>query len=66
MGDSSKIFGISVRAFIALLITLFVCAMSGIGMKVEEPMYSAFLLTLGFFFGQKSNQIQGAQNENVK
>ena len=62
MGDTSKIFGISVRAFLTIMITLFVCSMAGLGMEVKEPMYSAFLLTLGFFFGQKSNQIQGVSD----
>ena len=56
----------SVRAFIALVITLFVCAMSILNQKVEEPLYSAFLLTLGFFFGQKTPTLnQGGTNEKV-
>ena len=63
MNDGSRIFGMSVRAFIALVITLFVCVMSSLTMKVEEPLYSAFLLSLGFFFGQKAPIINNGGNK---
>lgn len=54
MNDESKIFGISVRAFLVVLFSLTVCGMAVYLIKVEEPLYSAFLLGLGFFFGQKT------------
>jgi hypothetical protein len=54
MNDGSRVFGISVRAFLTMLLTFCVCFMSGFGMKIEEPMYSSFLLSIGFYFGQKS------------
>jgi len=53
MNDESKIFGISVRAFITIVLTLCACTMSMFEIKIVEPFYSAFLLALGFFFGQK-------------
>lgn len=62
MSDGSKIFGISVRAFITMLLTYCVCLMSGFGMKIEEPLYSAFLLSIGFYFGQKAQSINGGSN----
>ncbi len=66
MNDESKIFGVSVRAFICLLLTFCVCAMAVLKVSVNEPLYSAFLLALGFFFGQKSPIInQGGTNEKV-
>jgi hypothetical protein len=39
--------------------------MALINVEVREPMYSAFLLALGFFFGQKSPiaNNQGGTNE---
>ncbi len=54
MNDQSTVFGISVRAFLSLLLTFTICFMSGVGMKVAEPLYSMGLLALGFYFGQKS------------
>lgn len=54
MNDESKIFGISVRAFIVVVLLFAVCYMSLQAMKIDEPLYSAFMLALGFFFGQKT------------
>lgn len=54
-GDS-RIKGVSVRAWLALMLCYTVCMMSCFGMKVEEPLYSAMLLALGFYFGQKVNK----------
>ena len=60
----SKVFNVSIRGWIALILTITVClvglqgfvfALAQIGMepvKVEEPLYSAFLIALGFYFGQ--------------
>ena len=53
-GDDSKILGVSVRAWLAVLLTYTVCIMSGYGVKIDEPLYSGFLMGLGFFLGQKS------------
>jgi hypothetical protein len=49
-----KVLGASTRFWLALMIAETACLMSIFGMKVEEPLYSAFLLTLGFYFGQKT------------
>jgi hypothetical protein len=49
-----RVLGASTRFWLALLISETVCLMSVFGMKVEEPLYSAFLLSLGFYFGQKT------------
>jgi hypothetical protein len=60
MSDESKIFGVSVRAFVTLYITMTVCMLSIFDVKIVEPLYSAFLLCLGFYFGQK-NQTTGVK-----
>ena len=44
---------VSVRAWLALLLTGTVCTMAMRALKVDEPLYSAFMLSLGFYFGQK-------------
>lgn len=61
----SRVMGVSVRGWIALLLTSTVCAMNlaalwptlhGVSqfvLKIEEPLYSGWLLALGFYFGQK-------------
>lgn len=49
----SKVMGISARGWIAFFLTITVCAMSIVVVDVKEPLYSAFLLALGFYFGQK-------------
>ena len=56
----SRVIGVSVRGWIALLLTATVCAMNlipqfgnAIPVKIEEPLYSGWLLALGFYFGQK-------------
>jgi len=49
----STLLGVTVRGWLAIILTLTVCAMSLLGIKVVEPLYSAGLLALGFYFGQK-------------
>lgn len=56
MGNESKLLGISLRGWLAFLLVWTVCWMSVVQTKVEEPLYSAVLLALGFYFGQKSTQ----------
>jgi hypothetical protein len=56
--------GISVRAWLALIIVLTVCIMSlvsaiavvrrGEEITISEPLYSMAVLALGFYFGQKT------------
>lgn len=65
-GNGSYILGVSVRAWLAIVLTITVCVinigpmlLSAVKVSVtecvvEEPLYSAFLIALGFFFGQKS------------
>ena len=52
-GSESYVLKVSVRAWLSLLLCVTVCFMSACGMKVTEPLYSAMLLALGFYFGQK-------------
>ena len=61
--DDSKIFGMSLRGAICIILTLTVCFMSGLDKIIKEPLYSAFLLALGFYFGQKNQQIKGKEKE---
>ena len=65
VNNGSEFFGVSVRAWLAILITLTVCCnwtvnmmMSMLGytsvnIVVPEPLYSAFTMVLGIYFGQQ-------------
>ena len=52
-GDSQLI-GVSVRAWLAILLTITVCVMALLALKVEEPLYTLATIALGFYFGQKN------------
>ena len=52
----SALLGVSVRAWITALMVTTVCIMSAWGILVEEPLYSGFLMGLGFYLGQKTKQ----------
>ncbi len=53
MGDS-KLLGVSIRAWLAIMTVGTICAMQAGGIKVEEPLYTLGGMALGFYFGQKS------------
>lgn len=50
-GESS-INGISIRAWIAIILVLEVCFMASFGKTVDEPLYSLTVMAVGFYFGQ--------------
>ena len=52
--DESAAFGVSMRGWLALLITLTVCGMSAMKIKVDEPLYTLCTVAIGFYFGQKA------------
>ena len=55
LGESFA-FGLSVRAWIALSVVWTVCWMATHQLEVKEPLYSLALLTVGFYFGQKTSR----------
>jgi hypothetical protein len=62
--DHSTVGNVSVRAWLAVLITITICAnwtanmvMASLGytsvnISIPEPLYSAFTMVLGMYFGQ--------------
>ena len=52
--DESVAFGVSMRGWLAMLITLTVCGMSMMNIVVVEPLYTLCTVAIGFYFGQKS------------
>lgn len=54
LGESFA-FGISVRAWIAILLAGTVCWMSINAIEVKEPLYTLATIAIGFYFGRQSN-----------
>lgn len=54
--DSSTIWGVSLRGWIALLVVITVCVMSGFKIEVNEPLYTLAGLIVGFYFGQNQKK----------
>jgi len=50
----SRFFGASTRFWLALIVVGTACTMALLGMKIEEPLYSAMLVSLTYYFGQKT------------
>lgn len=62
--DTSSVAGVSVRAWLALLITITICSnwtanmvmaslgVTSVNIVIPEPLYSAFMMVLGMYFGQ--------------
>ena len=48
--QNSRVLNISLRGWIALLITATVCTMSVIGRDVKEPLYTLAGMVIGFYF----------------
>jgi len=59
-GKESKAFGISLRGWLALLLTITVCFMSAFGVKIIEPLYTMAVMALSFYFGKMSQPQQQA------
>lgn len=53
-GSRSEAFGISVRGWLAIMLTITICSMSLMQIVVTEPMYSIATFAIGFYFGQKT------------
>ncbi len=56
VADTSRIGGVSLRGWIALLVVLTVCVMSVLALDVKEPLYTLAGLIVGFYFGQNQKQ----------
>ena len=62
MSEESKIFGVSVRGWLAIATVLTLCGMAVFQIKVDEPFYTIVISIVSFYFGQKSN---GSKKEEL-
>lgn len=53
---TSRLAGLSVRGLIMLMICGTSCGLSAAGIKVQEPLYGAFMMVLGALFQQLVRQ----------
>jgi len=56
MNDTSKIFGISLRGWIALIVIYTVCMMSCLRYDIKEPLYTLAGMIVAFYFGQEKGK----------
>lgn len=54
-GTESALLRISVRAWIAVMLTATICYMGLRTIKVEEPLYTLATIAVGFYFGRQSS-----------
>lgn len=52
--EDSRLFGVSIRGWLAVVLTVTICGMSAFTLEVKEPLYTLGGLAIGFYFGQKS------------
>lgn len=57
--EHSRIFNVSLRGWITLMITGTVCVMSAYGVDVKEPMYTLVGMVVGYYFAQNKNTGDG-------
>jgi hypothetical protein len=50
--DNSKIGGVTLRGWIAVLVILTICSMSIMNIDIKEPLYTLGGLIVGFYYGQ--------------
>jgi hypothetical protein len=49
----SMLFGVSVRGWLALLLVVTVCVLSGLKIPIEEPLKSLAIAVCAFYFGHQ-------------
>ena len=60
--SSSNIAGVSVRAWLSILLTVTVCAMSLMNLEVKEPLYTLVGMAVAYYLGSS----QGSKKSEPK
>lgn len=55
---NSRVFNVSLRGWIALIITSTVCVMSIMALEVKEPLYTLAGMVIGFYFANSQQKQQ--------
>jgi hypothetical protein len=56
MSDSSRIFGVSLRGWIAFTVIYTVCMMALLSLDVKEPLYTLATAVVAYYFGQEKGK----------
>ena len=51
--DQSMLFGVSVRAWLTVMLVVTVCYMSVATIQVAEPLYTLVVAAISFYFGRQ-------------
>lgn len=54
-GSESHFFSVSVRAWLALIVTLTACTMSLFKIEIKEPLYTLSVAIMSFYFASKNS-----------
>jgi len=55
MSDESRIFGVSIRGWLAVMLVATVCVMSFLTKEVKEPLYTLVMVAVSFYLGSKTS-----------
>ena len=53
MNEESKLFGVSVRGWLAVILVTTSCTMALLSIKIEEPLYTLVVVAVTYYLGQK-------------
>lgn len=56
IADTSTLFNVSIRGWLAVIAVLTVCAMSLLNITVTEPLYTLSVGIVAFYFGQNTKK----------
>lgn len=62
MTQESRILGVTVRGWIAVMIVVTVCTMSLMKIKVEEPLYTLVISAVSFYLGSRNSMMKPQEN----
>lgn len=66
MGEESKLLGVSVRGWIVIMLVASVCCLAFLQIEVKEPLYTMVTVAVGYYFGQKREQLKHHNNKEVQ
>lgn len=63
--NESKVFGVSVRGWLAILTVTTLCGMAVCKIKVDEPFYTIVISIVSFYFGQSERKGKDESSKQV-
>lgn len=60
--EESKLWGVTIRGWLAVTLVVTVCAQSLLKIDVKEPMYTLVIMAVSFYLGSKSSTMNTKSN----